>query len=401
MQTIALFALLMPTLTAMETPAPSLSVQQDPPLRVWLNRQDNLNFGDRVRVYVRSEQDGHLMVLHADPEGRIRVLFPIDPYEDDFIRGGRDFEIRDRQNREAIRTAEDVGYGTLYVAFSMDPFRYGDFSRGDHWDYRSFDDYEIAGDAEPVLTQIAQRMAVGSSFIYETDSYYLNPPAAYTRAYRSYRYSYLRVGYGYDPFYYDPFYYDPSYLGFGYRRFYGGYYYGPSYSYRPSYYSRSSVVSVNYNYTIRNRPVVASTYRDRRLAPSGILASARRTTHITRAQPRRASTVIARGTPTRATPARSSTSRSPIQARPQSSGGRRATPRRSTATRSALQRSVTQRRWPSRSSVSRLSPSRSSGRSAARSSGLSRRSGSSVRRSSGGSRRSAGPVRTTSRRRRR
>ncbi|MCH8935863.1 MAG: DUF4384 domain-containing protein, partial [Gemmatimonadetes bacterium] len=112
MQTIALFALLMPTVTAMETPAPAATVQQDPPLQVWLSRQDNLDFGDRVRVYVRAEEDGHLVVLHADPEGRIRVLFPIDPYEDDFIRGGRDFEIRDRRNREAILTAEEVGYGT-------------------------------------------------------------------------------------------------------------------------------------------------------------------------------------------------------------------------------------------------------------------------------------------------
>lgn len=338
MQTIALFALLMPTVTAMETPAPAATVQQDPPLQVWLSRQDNLDFGDRVRVYVRVEEDGHLVVLHADPEGRIRVLFPIDPYEDDFIRGGRDFEIRDRRNREAIRTAEEVGYGTVYVAFSKDPFRYGEFSRGDHWDYRSFDDYEITDDADAVLTQIAQRMAVGSSFIYETDSYYLNPPAAYTRAYRSYRsnyygrydhnyglgirigfsfggpryygwplhpygrYSYLRVGYyGYDPFYYDPFYYDPFYFGFGYRGFYRGSYYGPSYAYWPSYYSGNSVVRVNYKYTIRNRPVVASTYRDRRLAPSGVLAGARRTTPVTRAQPRRASTVVARRTPTRAT----------------------------------------------------------------------------------------------------
>ncbi len=345
MQTIALFALLMPTMTAMETPPPSLSVQQDPPLQVWLSRQDNLDFGDRVRVYVRAEEDGHLVVFHADSEGRIRVLFPIDPYQDDFVRGGRDFEIRDRQNREAIQTAEEVGYGTVYVAFSEDPFRYGEFSRGDHWDYRSFDDYEIAGDADAVLTQIAQRMAVGSSFIYETDSYYLNPPAAYTHAYRTYRsnyyghhdhnyglgirigfsfggpayygwpfhpygrYSYWRVGYGYDPFYYDPFYYDPFYydpfyFGFGYGGFYGGSYYGPSYyygSHGSRYYYGSSGVRVNYNYTSRNRPVVGSTYRDRRLAPSGILASARRTTPAARAQPRRASTVVARRTPTRAT----------------------------------------------------------------------------------------------------
>ncbi len=403
MQTIALFALLMPTLTAMETPEPSLTVQQDPPLQVWLNRKDNLDFGDRVRVYVRAEDDGHLVVLHADPEGRIRVLFRIDPDQDYFIRGGRYFEIRDRQNREAIRTAEDVGYGTVYVAFSRDPFRYGDFSRGDHWDYRSFDDYEIAGDADAVLTQIAQRMAVGSSFIYETDSYYLNPPAAYTRAYRSYRsnyygghghnyglgirigfsfggpgyygspfhrysrYSYFRIGYyGYDPFYYDPFYdpfyYDPFYFGFGYRGFYGGSYYGPSYSYWPGYYSGNSGVRVNYNYTTRNRPVVASTYRDRRQARSGVSSGARRTTPVPRAQPRRASTAIARRTPTRATgsaavggrrttgssvDARRRTAGQAVTGTTPNQGERRTVPQRSTTTGGNVRRTT-----PTRSSAS-------------------------------------------------
>lgn len=412
MQTIALFALLMPTLTAMETPATTPTVQQDPALQVWLSGQDKLDFGDRVRVYVRVEQDGHLVVFHADPEGRIRVLFPIDPYEDDFIRGGRDFEIRDRQNREAIRTAEEIGYGTVYVAFSKDPFRYGEFSRGDHWDYRSFDDYEIAGDADAdaVLTQIAQRMAVGSSFIYETDSYYLNPPAAYTRAYRSYRsnyysrhnhhyglgirigfsfggpsyygwpfhrysrYSYLRVGYYgydpfyYDPFYYDPFYYDPFYFGFGYRGFYGGSYYGPSYAYWPSYYSGSSVVRVNYKYTIRNRPVVGSTYRDRRQAPSGVLAGGRRTTPVARAQPRRASTAVARTTPTRATgsatvggrrttgssvDARRRTAGRAVTGTPLNQGERRMVPQRSPTTGGNVRRAT-----PKRSSASAAEPAR-------------------------------------------
>ncbi len=407
MQTIALFALLMPTLTAMETPPPSLSVQQDPPLQVWLSRQDNLDFGDRVRVYVRAEEDGHLVVFHADSEGRIRVLFPIDPYQDDFVRGGRDFEIRDRQNREAIQTAEEVGYGTVYVAFSEDPFRYGEFSRGDHWDYRSFDDYEIAGDADAVLTQIAQRMAVGSSFIYETDSYYLNPPAAYTHAYRTYRsnyygrhdhnyglgirigfsfggpryygwpgrYSYWRVGYGYDPFYYDPFYYDPFYydpfyFGFGYRGFYRGSYYGPSYYYGSRYYYGSSVARVNYNYTSRNRPVVGSTYRDRRLTPSGILAGARRGTPVTRAQPRRASTVIARRTPTRATgnatvggggrrttgssaDARRRTAGQAVTGTTPNQGERRAVPQRSPTTGGNVRRAT-----PRRSSASAAEPVR-------------------------------------------
>ncbi len=388
MQTVALFALLMPTLTGAAAPV----VQQDPPLQIWLSSNDHLQFGEEIRVYVRAEEDGHLMVLHADPEGRIRVLFPLNPFSDDFIRGGRDFEIRDRENDDAIRTVEEVGYGTVYVAFSEDPFRYGDFSRGDHWDYRVFDEYEITGDAEGALTQIAQRMASSSSFVFDTDTYYLSPPSAYTRAYRNYRPGYsgrhdhhdigvriglhiggpryygwplhrYRYGYGYgasywyDPFYYDPFYYgpygDPFYFGFGYgygfgyNGFYGGnYYYGRNAYYGTRYYTASGV-RVNRNYTTRNnRPVVASNYRDRRLAPSGALASRRASP--TRARPVRASSAVSRRTPTtRAATTRVTTTRRTADrgtgATPVNPSGRRVAPQRSPTTSSNVRRSTGER----------------------------------------------------------
>jgi len=384
MQTLALFALLMPTATVAATPV----VQQEPPLQVWLSNNDRLEFGEQIRVYVRTEVDGHLVVLHADPEGRVRVLFPLDPFADDFIRGGRDFEIRDRENHDVIRTVEEVGYGTVYVAFSEDPFRYGEFSRGDHWDYRVFDEYEITGEAEGALTQIAQRMAVGQSFVYDTDTYYLSSPSAYTGAYRNYRpgysgrhdhhnvgirigfniggpryygwplhpyrYGYYRSSYWYDPFYYDPFYFDPFYdpfyfgfsYGFGFGFGYGGYYapryYGRSAFYGPSYYT-TSVARVNYNYTTRNsQPVVASNYRDRRLAPSGILASgASRRASPARAQPIRASTAVSRRTPTTraATPvaARRTSDRSATLATP---NGGRVAPQRSPTTGSNVRRTT-------------------------------------------------------------
>jgi len=130
MYAIALFALLTPGLPA-EEPAPVRVVAQEEGVDIWLSRNRDLEFGDRVRVYVRSEDDGHIVVLHADSEGRIRVLFPIDPFNDDFVRGGRDYEIRDRQDRAAVRMVEGVGFGMVYVAYSQDPFRYGEFSRGD------------------------------------------------------------------------------------------------------------------------------------------------------------------------------------------------------------------------------------------------------------------------------
>ena len=60
------------------------------PIRVELSHEQ-FEMGDRARVYVRAAQDGYLVILHADPAGRVRVIFPLDPSDDNFIRGDRKF----------------------------------------------------------------------------------------------------------------------------------------------------------------------------------------------------------------------------------------------------------------------------------------------------------------------
>jgi len=89
------------------------------PVTVRLNH-DQFDPGDRARVYVQSAQDGYLVVLHADAAGRIRVLFPLDPTDDDFVRGGRKFEIRGRGDRDAFQVEGTDGSGTVLAAVSPD-----------------------------------------------------------------------------------------------------------------------------------------------------------------------------------------------------------------------------------------------------------------------------------------
>src|SRR5213594_875398 len=94
-----------------------LLVLTQSPVTVQLNH-DQFDPGDRARVYVQSAQDGYLVVLHADPEGRIRVLFPLDPTDDDFVRGGKKFEVRGRSDRDAFQVEGDEGSGTVLAAVS-------------------------------------------------------------------------------------------------------------------------------------------------------------------------------------------------------------------------------------------------------------------------------------------
>ena len=212
-------------------------VSDDPPVKVWLNH-DNYYRGDKARVNVRLDDDGYVVVLRADADGRVRVLFPLDPGDDAFVRGGETIEVRGRGDREAFYIDEREGSGLVLAARSATPFKFDPFVRGDHWDYRVLDVRQSGDDKEAALVDIVQRMTDGH-FDYDAVSYVVATHAAY----RDYYPAYYSVGYGwgwpyrygyfgscYDAFFYDPFYcgasyyspfYDPFFFGgfgFGYRR---------------------------------------------------------------------------------------------------------------------------------------------------------------------------------------
>src|SRR5881227_3562680 len=221
------------------TAASARVVSDDPPVKVWLNH-DNYYRGDKARVNVRLADDGYVVVVRADADGRVRVLFPLDPGDDAFVRGGETIEVRGRGDREAFYIDEREGSGLVVAARSATPFKFDPFVRGDHWDYRVLDVRQSGDDKEAALVDIVQRMTDGH-FDYDAVTYVVSAQ----RAYRDYYPSYYDVGFGYgwgwpyrygyfgscyDAFFYDPFYcgaayyspfYDPFFFGgfgFGYRR---------------------------------------------------------------------------------------------------------------------------------------------------------------------------------------
>ena len=117
-------------------PAPTAARWNDAPIRVWLNH-DNFRRGDRVQVHFRSAEDGYVVVLRSDAEGRIRVLFPLDPGDDAVVHGRETMEVRSRGDREAFTVDERAGTGVLLAARMASPFTFAAFVRGDHWDYRA------------------------------------------------------------------------------------------------------------------------------------------------------------------------------------------------------------------------------------------------------------------------
>jgi len=178
------------------------------PVTVRLNH-DQYSAGDRARVYVETAQDGYLVVLHADAEGRVRVLFPLDPSDDDFVRGGKRFELRDRGNRDAFQVEGD-GSGTVLAAVAPDAFTFDAFVRNDHWDFRALGGPSATVQDDPLahLLDIVRRMSGDSTgrFDYDAATYVVNSREIAAR-YGYGSHSRFGIGFGY-PYYYDPF-YDP------------------------------------------------------------------------------------------------------------------------------------------------------------------------------------------------
>lgn len=282
------------------------AVGDDPPVQLWINSNRTFVPGDRAKVEVRAREDGYLLVLHVDPDGTLRVLFPLDPNDDNFVRGGKKYEIRGRGGRESFAVDGRSGRGTVYAAVANGPFHFDQFVLGDHWDYRGLAPQRLPADPEQDLNELVRRMA-DASFDYDILSYTVVERVVYADNYSTsyYGYSgYSGCGYSYygcggyfgspygvsvglffgrpyhrrafydpfyDPFFFDPYYYRPVYVypvrhyGYSYGYPYFGY---PHYGY-PGYGGRY-YGSRNYGwdrpytpYRFRPADGVQAGYRDR------------------------------------------------------------------------------------------------------------------------------------------
>ena len=224
-------------------PATSGSIRSDdPPIMVKLDHE-TYDVGNRARIYVRTSRDGYVVILHADPVGRVRVLFPIDPGEDNFVRGDRQFELRSRSDREALQIDYEGGTGTILAAYSRDPFTFDELTRNGHWDFAALGgpDESVKNDPLAGLLEIANNMARANPFDYDVVSYFVNAPqlASEDGGYDSHSHFGIGLSFGYPyPFgvgfafgypYYAPFAFVPFWGWYGYGYGYPYYHPGPVY----------------------------------------------------------------------------------------------------------------------------------------------------------------------------
>ena len=155
-------ALLLPLLFAAAPGEPAATPPSVPAIQIWLNNDRRFFPGDQGRVQVQTLEDGYLVVLHVDPDGHLRVVFPVDPTDDNFIRGGKKYEVRGRGGRETFDVDNRTGHGTIYAAVSKSAFRFDDFVVGDHWDYKTIAPNRLPEDPESDVTELVRKMSQGS-----------------------------------------------------------------------------------------------------------------------------------------------------------------------------------------------------------------------------------------------
>jgi hypothetical protein len=187
----------------LRTPEASPLADPDPPVHVWLNSDGNYVLGDKGKVYVRAAQDGYLIVLRAAPDGRVRVLFPIDPGDDQHVQAGKKYEVKGRGGHEAFMVDDSTGHGTVLAAVAQEPFRLDDFAQNGRWDFDALSEHAAKNDPEAELMSIVQQMQPASAhFDYDVATYVAGAPR-----YAAYPYPYPgwwgpRVGFWFGPSYY-------------------------------------------------------------------------------------------------------------------------------------------------------------------------------------------------------
>jgi len=243
--------------------------RRDPPgIRIWTNHGEVYRRAERVQVFFRTEHDAYVTVLRVDTDGRVRVLFPLDPGDANLARGGETYTVPGADDHDAFVVDDPPGVGYVFAVASADPFDYDAFSTNDHWSFQtiaSLSDGRIHGDPYASLQDLVQHIMPEGYADYDT---HLLPYDV------EQRYDYPRFMcydcHAYTPYaYWDP--YSDWCPRFSLAVYYNPFYFYPSYWYPTRYYRGTNVVYVRpgllgRQFVFRNRGEGAPyiVYRDRR-----------------------------------------------------------------------------------------------------------------------------------------
>ena len=133
-------------LLAAGQPARASSRTHEPPgVSIWTNHGGVYRRAARVQVFFRTERDAYVTVLRVDTNGRVRVLFPPEPGDSNFARGGETYAVAGADSGDTFVVDDAPGAGYVFAVASQDPFAYDAFTDNDHWSFEA-----IASSREPM-----------------------------------------------------------------------------------------------------------------------------------------------------------------------------------------------------------------------------------------------------------
>jgi hypothetical protein len=144
---------------ALLAPVPARA-SSPPPIRLKLS-DPTLMIGQGEKLTVRTADDGYLLVLRTDTQGHVRVVFPVNPTDDDGILAGRSVELRGRGDRDAFSAFEEPGTGMVLAAVSDHPFNFVRFETNGHWTRAGLVADSSAADPASAMLGVVDAMSTG------------------------------------------------------------------------------------------------------------------------------------------------------------------------------------------------------------------------------------------------
>jgi len=191
------WVLLTGILPARATPQSSL---RPPPhasaarVSIWIDHDAPYTQGEAADVHLSVDEPSYVAVLRVDTDGRIRVLFPREPWTDTYVRGERELQVIGARGGRSFLVDDDPGVGYLFALAATAPLDFRYITRGNYWDYRLIDGGRIQGDPYVRLTDLAARLVPEGPYDYDIAPYYVDRHYDYPRfvcydchAYASYR----------------------------------------------------------------------------------------------------------------------------------------------------------------------------------------------------------------------
>jgi hypothetical protein len=173
---------------------PPAAASAAPRVSIWTDRDDPYARGEDAAVHLRVDEPSYVAVFQVDTDGRIRVLFPREPWTDTFVRQERELEVTGARVGRSFLVDDDPGVGYLFALAATEPLDFRSITRGDSWDYRLIEGGRIQGDPYVRLADLAARLAPEGDYDYDIAPYYVDRRYDYPRfvcydchAYASYR----------------------------------------------------------------------------------------------------------------------------------------------------------------------------------------------------------------------